>query len=208
MKRFAAALAGIGLLALVCSIYLGLCRPGYGPLILMSTGLMLQGLYLIHLGWNAAGLRRNLERRLEGYAYLSGGYARPEKHAILLGTLKKVEQKAASLAAVVVFLAIAVVTVGASDMKTPRISAWYYALLMPLVPVFIALVVGFKQVDGHDLPDSAEQGSWANDATLLHDALKRDLLNKEIAFRFAWRTTQAYSIVVGLGLLSWAVIDR
>lgn len=170
------------------------------PLALMSAAILCQGALLLKLFSEKRALSEKLNRRLEGYAALSEKFGRCAKHQILLGTLKKVEQKAASLAAIVVFLAIAVVTVGASDMKSPETAQWFYALLLPLLPVFTALILAFKQVDGFHLDDEA-----GSDADTLHNRLKDDLLDKEIAFRFAWVATQGYSAFVGAGLFVWVV---
>lgn len=162
------------------------------PLLTLFFALLVEALIWEWLRDNGQRDDAILQRRLAGYAELAFGDVpeRPvSKHQILLGTLKKVELKATSLAAVLVFIAIALVTVGANDLKDVGTGLWFYCLLLPLLPMFVALTFDFFQKDNLSF-DPADKRS---DAKQLQDALMQDLLRKEHCFRFALTCTIAYT---------------
>ena len=114
------------------------------PLKLAATSLIAQALLFYRIEDQGARDHTRLMGRLNGYSSLS----RQPAHQILLGTLKKVETKATSLAAILVFIAIALVTVGASPFTTaPRTSSalWIAAALLSLMPSFLALLFAIRQ---------------------------------------------------------------
>lgn len=156
--------------------------------------------YFFWLCLGSAGARDEviLRRRLAGYAEVAlkpngkpktHGLLPVAEHQILLGTLKKVELKATSLAAILVFIAIALVTVGANDLKRVETGLRFYCMLLPLLPMFVALTFDFFQKDNLSF-DPADKRS---DAKQLQDALMQDLLRKEHCFRFALTCTIAYT---------------
>lgn len=133
--------------------------------------------------------------RIAGYSSVSD----VTLHQILLGTLKKVESKATSLAAILVFIAIALITVGAPFNFTGDPSAntpWIVALLLTLLPAFMALCYAFRQLD--NLNYFAEEG-----ASGLQKALRADLMQKEHCYRFAWTVIVSYTGLSFIGFFAW-----
>lgn len=168
------------------------------PLLTLFFALLVEALIWEWLKDNQIRNADILRRRLAGYAEAglkpdnnqqTNGLLPIAEHQILLGTLKKVELKATSLAAVLVFIAIALVTVGANDLKDIGTGLWFYCLLLPLLPMFMALTFDFFQKDNLSF-DPADKRS---NAKQLQDALMQDLLRKEHCFRFALTCTIAYT---------------
>lgn len=197
----------IGLAITIISLAAAFCRLHDFPVLLMAGALVLMATYWYRL--EDLGVRDEaiLRRRLVGYAKL-GNEPNDERlqrnllsraeHQILLGTLKKVEQKAASLAAVLVFIAIAIVTVGATSMASTASGRVYYCLLVPLLPLFICVTFAFKQVDNI----SFNRSDSRSDAEQLQKTLIDDLLQKEHCFRFSLYCTIAYGGLAFFWLLS------
>lgn len=199
---------GLTILAIVLAVVFG--RPKDAAVLVMATALVLMAIYWYWLEDHGARNEAILRRRLVGYAELGSlsDEARPQRrpltraqHQILLGTLKKVEQKAASLAAILVFIAIAIVTVGASDMTDLCKGLVYYCLLIPLLPLFIALAFAFWQKDNLSFVGTGDR----SDAEQLQNTLISDLLQKEHCFRFAIVCTIFY-VAAGFATLLIATL--
>ncbi|TMV90300.1 hypothetical protein FGG78_12955 [Thioclava sp. BHET1] len=148
-----------------------------------------------------------LKHRLVAYSSLSneevcgdenghGAFLDGNAHAILLGTLKKVETKSATLASIIVFILgfslasvvailVAVVALDSKSAKTyellrPILASVSFAGLVSLLPLYWSLA-GIKQIDQHDFL----MLSSASREREMQKALMRDLLKKESRFRFS-----------------------
>ncbi|WP_420343144.1 hypothetical protein [Paenirhodobacter sp.] len=158
----------------------------------------------------------DLKPRMEAYASLSNRdvtgpkdddkiILNAEAHQILLGTLKKVEAKSATLASVVVFALgfslasiVAIMVAGSGAGTVPPATATPQNLLLFAfsVSAFIMLLPlcwslkGIRQIDQHDFVKLKESDPNVR-ASAMQDALMEDLLKKERMFR------QSQSVVMG-----------
>jgi len=166
--------------------------------------LMLEALYCFCRCWPFPhhGCQRALRKRMCAYALLKENTCNsqpkccdrlsPLAHEVLLGTLKKVEQKSLGLN---VFLVLAL-TVGANVALNHKFGGndierlvllLLTALLLPLFSSFRGLV----QIDQADFIDKGDNQKEIEPAA---DSLQRqlldDLMGKEQAFRFSLNTTK------------------
>lgn len=143
-----------------------------------------------------------LERRLEGYAALKNNNSCNQRASaalrfeVLLGILKKIEMKAAALLTVwAIMLAISISVAGGD----PRLSA--ASVSAAAMPMF-ALVRVFSQVDNEDIRYCAVEG--VEISNLLECRLKKDAIEKEASFRFAYCVTLGFlffALVISIVLL-------
>lgn len=160
-----------------------------------ALSLFAQAMFFCWIKNNGGTDRLRLMARLSGYGVLHGR----SEFEILLGILKKVETKATSLAAILVFIAIALVTLGGTDLINPPTPgstdapSWIMAILWTMMPSFLALTFAIRQIDNIDAGPNRDTRS-------LSDALMTDLLYKETCFRFAWGMTIAYTLLGFAGL--------
>lgn len=173
-----------------------------GPLAMAALSLFAQAMFFFWIKNNGGTDRLRLMARLSGYGVLHGR----SEFEILLGILKKVETKATSLAAILVFIAIALVTLGGTDLTKPPTPgstdapSWIMAILLTMMPSFLALTFAIRQIDNIDAGPNRGTTSPNKGTTSLSDALMKDLLYKETCFRFAWGMTIAYTLLGFAGL--------
>ncbi len=165
--------------------------------------------------------------RMEAYANLKrGGVDRTagpfasarlsaDGFAVLLGTLKKIEQKSATLVAILIFLISALLTVvlgvelkpnGAieeSDLFRIAMSSFALLLIFPLLHAF----VGIRQIDQRDYASI----KCCRPENSMEKQLIEDLLRKERAFDFSRRAVLTISLTVLLlpfARLLWLIQDQ
>jgi len=144
-------------------------------------------------------LKKILGGRLYHYARCFPKSRGVTSHDILLGALKKVEQKNASLAVILVFVAASLVAFSAGGFAAPNAdkekALLILAFLLPLLPLFGATLMGMRQLDCYNLIGRPITRS------VLRTDLRLDLLEKEAAFRFAFVSTAILLVVFGLFLI-------
>jgi hypothetical protein len=165
---------------------------------------LVQMLYLDKLGSEADRRYWLFVPRLEAYANLSGldkadtaGILSSGAHQVLLGALKKVEAKAASLLVVLALtLTLSVTVAVAASEADERIKllllATVYLHPLPIISVLLC----FKQLDNLEIREG-----------LLEKQLQSDLLEslneKELRFRFASDVAHIIVVVGLIGLALW-----
>lgn len=180
---------------------------GYFAPYLGFSILLAQMLYYDDLRARNKGAESLLAHRLEAYANLHGVKDCGNKyiltsnaHRILLGTIKKVEAKAASLLVFLVLtitLTITLTTVVDSSDTNTKI---FLVAVIFLHPGAVASVLQcFKQIDTFDL----KQGGVLEYE--LQSALLSQLMVKEYKFRFAYEMTLVILIAGFSGLVIWMI---
>jgi len=185
--------------------------------------LALEAMYFISVWCDYAFPRRkeDFRRRMGAYAELKKGNETeascqckketscpgvlpPAAHEVLLGTLKKVEQKSAVNTTILVFaLTISLVillqpTLPSLPPQVKNLVLTFVSLL--ILPTFLAFR-GTYQLDQLDFPGCSNNGFCLKKR--MQDDLIKDLLEKERAFRFT-RNSTMYTII---GLLLIVVLD-
>ena len=139
-----------------------------------------------------------LNRRIEYYASLKGApVASTENasrldevaHEVLLGTLKKVEAKNASLTTLWVFLITSMLLLATSEAlkEVAYIKELMSALIFVAFPFLLSSLAGMKQLDQIDANRILTSTCSARDAALrMQNQLKRSLIAKETDFRFSY----------------------
>jgi hypothetical protein len=138
-----------------------------------------------------------IRKRLAAYVLMStAGNATPagqsgkllstEEHAILLGILKKIEQKSSILTTIIVFLQSAFLAAyfqeGLIWTTEDRIIAWAAACIFP---AFVAAFFGMRHIDlGHTSSESFS--TTLEHSEYLQLSLIEDLIQKERWFKFSW----------------------
>lgn len=190
--------------------------------------LVLQCAYLTYVYWLFQRTRaeKSLIERMESYALLKGGgntyspdfLLTPSGHEVLLGTLKKVEQKNAVLVGFLVFFFTIFATVVFSDSSggdgpAAKTGSHYdvyglftvvlaVALLLPLYLAF----QGIKQIDQSNYWDQMYMSRRCA-ARQLQRSLMEDLLRKEKGFHFS-RNVTFFSLFFYIAVLALDAFNR
>ena len=175
-----------------------------------TSVVLIQLIYFDHLraiSDRALGL---LPLRLEAYAHLKGpiqkGYSRSlsyQAHEVLLGTLKKVEAKAASLLVVLSLTLTLTVTLAAATEKEDVLTRTLLYITTFAHPFAIISVLScFEQRDSMDIYG----GISLEDE--LQAGLMSQLLTKELKFRFSFDMTRAIMLFGFGGLATWMLPDK
>lgn len=155
--------------------------------------------------------RRIMIRRLQGYSLWSSGRSRDggesrdeldeDGHRILLGTLKKVEQKNSVLVTILVFLEsafLASLFVDVDDHECAATLLKYCAI--GAFPALLASLVGIRHLDVSHIRDRMDLPLGAISHALQQDLIT-DLLRKEFVFKLAW-----YIVFIDLAALFLGLI--
>ncbi|SCY15309.1 hypothetical protein [Paracoccus tibetensis] len=130
---------------------IGLVRKRWLPFTLLPhvyRGRRIEELDISHKDLNYLRVRMNAYASLQGYSLRPGnGTLSLGAYQVLLGTLKKIESKANSLAAVVVFLAVAAVTLASADEFSDYSKEFYTGCVAFFVFLVAGLVGGFHHID-------------------------------------------------------------
>lgn len=156
-----------------------------------------------------------LVRRIKAYTALkpcpvcsdaqdAGAALTGAEHEVLLGILKKVEAKNAVLATFWSIAVAVVVAIGVSvDFKEAAMKYEFFCLFAVLVPFLISIVVAAKQLDqistNRILARHSDEQAIRRE---MQEALMKDLLDKEAAFRFGWYGAAATSLLSIVGSIS------
>ncbi len=151
-----------------------------------------------------------IRKRLQAYAMISNGqrdFERSERtgtltvkeHAILLGILKKIEQKSAVLSTIIVFIMAAFLSgfYQSNGHEVERsILGWAAGCIFP---AFLAAFVGIRHIDlGHTY------GRWFSSteehARFIQRQLIDDLVRKECCYKFSW-----YLVLIVCSLLFFSL---
>lgn len=160
---------------------------------------------------NATNGRDALRKRLAAYDLMkSGKRLSPwdsdeellpvRQHEVLLGILKKVEAKNASLFSALTFVSAATVAVSGLDAFDEH-KGVLAALFLFTLPCLWASLRGMRQVDQKDMP--AKPSSSRERAVVMQRMLMDDLLQKEAAFDFAYKGA---FLGLTLGLVCFATL--
>lgn len=152
-----------------------------------------------------------IEQRMRLYAILkepSRKNVESIEHEVLLGMLKKIEGKNASLAVVLVFLSGGVITASGSNMGD-LVMVMAAPLLLLLLPLLISALLGMRHVgDGHFLKLSKRlslEGVGSSDFKAFAEEMQKnlmyDLYMKERVFQFAWIGAIAVTVVFFISLV-------
>ncbi|WP_156113538.1 hypothetical protein [Paracoccus sanguinis] len=120
-------------------------------------------------------------------------------HEVLLGTLKKVEAKSASLLVIwTLFVSSLFVVITTLPAVEKQLRAVLVAFVLFCLPTIILLTKCFKQLDLMDLPVGKKTS-----ATGMQSYLFFDLAEKERLYRFAQKMTFVTAWLSGFLLLMW-----
>lgn len=146
-----------------------------------------------------------LPERLQSYAHLKGNVTRavagalsPGAHEVLLGTLKKVETKAAALLVVLSLTLTLTATIAALPSSVNLVTKviLYTVICLHFMPI-MAVFRCFEQADSMDI-----EGGQSLELELQAKLLGQ-LATKELRFRFAYESTTVILLLGGGGLLTW-----
>jgi len=177
---------------------------------------------LAYFGWTLVSLQEQFHPtlvRLERYAMLINcrdpelplsvpfssslnRWLSPEACAILLGALKKIETKAASLLVVWGIMIgggfAMIASQSANTVDLDKLRGGIVAMSW-MIMASLPLLFCFRQIDTRDLPSSAFQS-----AKEMEEMLIWDLIVKESLFRFSFRMTFVTVILLGV----WVIYER
>ena len=153
-----------------------------------------------------------LKLRLRAYATMHSAYGivqqpspaaglelSPQDHAILLGILKKVEAKNATMVAVWSFIVSALVA-GLSFEKDEAFQMTAALFIVAVAPFLFAAIGGTRQLDNHSQATRCCSGKESYPKVLQRE-LMNDLLLKEAYFAFS-RTGAYVVLLVMVGLVA------
>ena len=158
-----------------------------------------------------------ISKRLIGYSYLAGNTSsfdcdsqilKPGPHSILLGTLKKIEQKNSNVSVFIIFaFAVIFTVISSAPIELSPMKGFSVILMIGLMLPLLSALIGFRQLDNFNLDLTLAP----TDKLLMHQLqqkLMQDLLLKEICFRFSFHSTQllitlylliSFSILINCG---------
>lgn len=150
--------------------------------------------------------RKGVLLRIKGYAILKKegcksvnqiyeGILPAGEHEVVLGTLKKVEQKNAVLVSILIFALAVLVSLSYSESLSASQQCFFVVLLTGLIPPFCVAFSGFVQLDQRDFRLMCVRSDEKVAASRLQDALLSDLMRKEHAFRFSFWCVRALVVV-------------